>query len=274
MREPAGRRDVRPQVLRPSRARRPARLCPAGLSRHAVSPSLTVTGTHAVCRDYSHLPRAPGGHRSGLMVSISQGSGLLVRLRSRGLYRPGRGLVPPCLLVLLRVLHRHLDDARRVVDGRVHHVQTHVLVASVDDVVPGAGGDLSAPAVLDVELEAQVVLCRPHGDVALPRVQPYELVRLRVCLEPDEGAWRDRHQGHLKVSTRPSNHVLGRAMYAGERIGVTGNGKLAAVVIGVEDLEALEEFEMAQDLAAYREAKAADDGGRVTLDELRRGLGQ
>ena len=43
--------------------------------------------------------------------------------------------------------------------------------------------------------------------------------------------------------------VLGRAMYAGERIGVTRNGKLAAVVIGVGDLEALEEFEMAQDLA-------------------------
>ena len=63
-------------------------------------------------------------------------------------------------------------------------------------------------------------------------------------------------------------------MYAGERIGVTRNGKLAAVVIGFEDLVALEEFEIAQDLAAYREAKAADDGGRVTLDELRRGLGQ
>jgi len=28
---------------------------------------------------------------------------------------------------------------------------------------------------------------------------------------------------------------------------------------------------MAQDLAAYREAKAADDGGRATVDELRRG---
>ena len=52
------------------------------------------------------------------------------------------------------------------------------------------------------------------------------------------------------------------------------HGKLAAVVIGVGDLEALEEFEMAQDLAAYREAKAADDGGRVSLDELRRGLAQ
>lgn len=68
--------------------------------------------------------------------------------------------------------------------------------------------------------------------------------------------------------------VLGRAMYAGERIGVTRNGKLAAVVIGVSDLEALEAFELAYDLAAYREAKAADDGTRVTLDELRAELAQ
>ncbi|SHJ81337.1 prevent-host-death family protein [Tessaracoccus bendigoensis DSM 12906] len=66
--------------------------------------------------------------------------------------------------------------------------------------------------------------------------------------------------------------VLGRAMYAGERIGVTRNGKLAAVVVGVADLEALEEFEMAQDVAAYREAVAGDDGQRVSLDELRADL--
>lgn len=63
--------------------------------------------------------------------------------------------------------------------------------------------------------------------------------------------------------------VLGRAMYAGERIGVTRNGKLAAVVIGVDDLEALEAFEMAQDVAAYREAKAVDDGERISLAALR-----
>jgi PHD/YefM family antitoxin component YafN of YafNO toxin-antitoxin module len=61
-------------------------------------------------------------------------------------------------------------------------------------------------------------------------------------------------------------------MYAGERIGVTRNGKLAAVMVSVADLEALEEFEMAQDVAAYREAKASDDGARVTLDELRADL--
>lgn len=58
-------------------------------------------------------------------------------------------------------------------------------------------------------------------------------------------------------------------MYAGERIGVTRNGKLAAVVIGVADLETLEEFEMAQDVAAYREAVANDDGQRISLADLR-----
>ncbi|QOQ39759.1 type II toxin-antitoxin system Phd/YefM family antitoxin [Trueperella pecoris] len=81
-----------------------------------------------------------------------------------------------------------------------------------------------------------------------------------------------------EVSTRELrsqlSDVLGRAMYAGERIGVTRHGKLAAVVVSVADLEALEEFEMAQDVAAYRAARAEDDGGRVSLDELRRTLTQ
>jgi len=57
-----------------------------------------------------------------------------------------------------------------------------------------------------------------------------------------------------KISTRELrsqlSDVLGRAMYAGERIGVTRNGKLAAVVISVADLEALEAFEMAQDVGS------------------------
>lgn len=74
-----------------------------------------------------------------------------------------------------------------------------------------------------------------------------------------------------KVTTRELrdqlSEVLGRAMYGGERIGVTRNGKLAAVVVSVADLEALEEFELTQDVAAYREAKAADDGQRVSLEE-------
>ena len=81
---------------------------------------------------------------------------------------------------------------------------------------------------------------------------------------------------HSKVSTRELrsqlSDVLGRTMYAGERIGVTRNGKLAAVMISVADFEVLEDLEMAQDVAAYREAKSEDDGERVSLDELRRDL--
>lgn len=79
-----------------------------------------------------------------------------------------------------------------------------------------------------------------------------------------------------EVSTRELrshlSDVLGRAMYAGERIGVTRNGRLAAVVVSVADFEALEAFEMEQDLAAYREAKAADDGTRISLEDLRANL--
>jgi prevent-host-death family protein len=66
--------------------------------------------------------------------------------------------------------------------------------------------------------------------------------------------------------------VLGRAMYAGERIGVTRNGKLAAVVVSVRDLEALEAFEDVQDAEAYHRAKEEDDGVRVSLSELRSDL--
>jgi prevent-host-death family protein len=62
--------------------------------------------------------------------------------------------------------------------------------------------------------------------------------------------------------------VVGRVSFGHERVGVTKNGKLAAVVIGVEDLELLEELENARDLAEYRAAKAADDGRRVAIDEL------
>lgn len=61
-------------------------------------------------------------------------------------------------------------------------------------------------------------------------------------------------------------------MYAGEPTGLTRNDKLAAVVISVAELEALEEFERAQDVAVYRGAKSADDGACVTLADLRSAL--
>ncbi|WP_431806409.1 type II toxin-antitoxin system prevent-host-death family antitoxin [Microbacterium paraoxydans] len=63
--------------------------------------------------------------------------------------------------------------------------------------------------------------------------------------------------------------VLGGVAYGSERIGVTRHGKLTAVVISVADLELLEELEAARDAAEFTAAKAADDGERVSLDDLR-----
>ena len=70
----------------------------------------------------------------------------------------------------------------------------------------------------------------------------------RVGSSPRSGVYTDDRVAILvimdtvtsEVTTRELRgqlaDVLGRAMYAGERIGVTRNGKLAAVVIGVGDL--------------------------------------
>ena len=54
-----------------------------------------------------------------------------------------------------------------------------------------------------------------------------------------------------------------------ERTGVTGHGEAA---MSPTDQQALEEVETAEDVLAYRAAKAADDGRRVSLHELRRDL--
>lgn len=62
--------------------------------------------------------------------------------------------------------------------------------------------------------------------------------------------------------------AINRAAYGHERVGITRRGKVAAVLISVDDLERLEELEDADDMAAYRAAKAADDGTRVHLTDL------
>lgn len=62
--------------------------------------------------------------------------------------------------------------------------------------------------------------------------------------------------------------VVGSVGYGKERVGVTRYGKLAAVMISVEDLELLEQLEDARDLAEFRAAKASDDGSRISMDEL------
>lgn len=66
--------------------------------------------------------------------------------------------------------------------------------------------------------------------------------------------------------------VIGSIMYGHERVGITRHGKLAAVLVSADDLALLEDLEAARDADELRGAKADDDGGRVTLDELRREL--
>jgi prevent-host-death family protein len=60
--------------------------------------------------------------------------------------------------------------------------------------------------------------------------------------------------------------AVNRASQGHERVQITKNGKPAAVLIGPEDFELLEQLEMHRDVAEYRAAKAVDDGGRVRLD--------
>lgn len=62
--------------------------------------------------------------------------------------------------------------------------------------------------------------------------------------------------------------AVGRVSYGHERVHFTKNGKPAAVLIGPEDFELLEQLEMMRDVTEYRAVKAVDDGGRVTLKEL------
>lgn len=67
--------------------------------------------------------------------------------------------------------------------------------------------------------------------------------------------------------------VIGRVAYGGERVAVTRNGKVAAVLISKQDLETLERLEMRADVEAYRDARAADDGARIPLEELESEIG-
>jgi antitoxin (DNA-binding transcriptional repressor) of toxin-antitoxin stability system len=56
--------------------------------------------------------------------------------------------------------------------------------------------------------------------------------------------------------------------YGHERVGITRHGKLVAVMVPVEDVEFLERLEEAADIRAYDAAKVADDGTRVSADEV------
>ena len=47
------------------------------------------------------------------------------------------------------------------------------------------------------------------------------------------------------------------------------NGTPPTDLIGPDDFELLEQLEMLRDVADYRAAKLVDDGGRISLNELR-----
>ncbi|PWJ47874.1 prevent-host-death family protein [Quadrisphaera granulorum] len=89
--------------------------------------------------------------------------------------------------------------------------------------------------------------------------------------EPVDTGDVDSLMGTISIGELRANldEVIERAENGDQRIGITRNGTLVAVVISVKDFEALEAVELAQDTAAYRAAKVDDDADRVTLEQLR-----
>ena len=79
-----------------------------------------------------------------------------------------------------------------------------------------------------------------------------------------------------EISTRELrthlSEALGRTQYAHERIKITRHGKVAAVLVTEDDLETLEQLELAHDTKAFLAAKAQDDGQRFSLEQIRQEL--
>lgn len=68
--------------------------------------------------------------------------------------------------------------------------------------------------------------------------------------------------------------LVNRARFGGERVQLSSRGKPVAVLLSVEDFEALEALEDAADVRAYDEAKAeheAGDGKTYSMDEVMAG---
>ena len=64
--------------------------------------------------------------------------------------------------------------------------------------------------------------------------------------------------------------LVAKVRHTGERVPLSKNGRPVAVLVSLDDLKALETLEDAEDVRAYDEAKAEDDGGEtVSLDELK-----
>ena len=82
---------------------------------------------------------------------------------------------------------------------------------------------------------------------------------------------------HHEIPIAELRNTLGdtvaRTAYTSERVIITRHGKPAAALISAEDLAYFEQLEDAADVAALNEAKADDDGTRISAADLRAELG-
>ena len=62
--------------------------------------------------------------------------------------------------------------------------------------------------------------------------------------------------------------TVNRVAFADERVFITRNGKKVAAIVSIEDVELLDELEMRVDVEALRQARAEDDGTRISLEEF------
>ena len=62
--------------------------------------------------------------------------------------------------------------------------------------------------------------------------------------------------------------AVNRVTFADERVCITRNGRKVAAIVPIEDVELLDELEMRADVEALHQARAEDDGTRISLEEL------
>lgn len=65
--------------------------------------------------------------------------------------------------------------------------------------------------------------------------------------------------------------VVNEVTYGNHRRIISKNGKPVAAIISIDELELLEKLEEKADLAALEEARAEDDGERISLDDFLQG---
>lgn len=62
--------------------------------------------------------------------------------------------------------------------------------------------------------------------------------------------------------------TINEITYTGKRLTITRNGKPAAALICIEDLELLEALELKRDSEDFEQALAEDDGYRIGLEDF------